>query len=166
MKPLTRLRSLPLLVSALAVTLMGCSTPADPAPSTPASTPSSTTSTVNVDVRTHRDPGADARPDMAPFLTWKDADTLTVTTVESSTADCHPTVRSEVDQDGALALLLDYESASAACTDDAARWAADVDVPDGVTNDVVVRVRWTDGPARESTGDAVYQYEMGTIRPS
>ena len=152
------------MLSAAVVTLMGCSAPPQDtaAPSTPS------TSTVHVDPAEHDHLDPAATPDTAPVLTWKDRDTLIVSTLESSTPTCQPTPVTTVDADGALAVRLDYDQAtlSQGCDGDASPWSQELPLPDGIGQNAVVRLSWGEGTTRPSSESVVYEYEMGTVRPA
>lgn len=152
-----RALGLSILVGALAGSLSGCSDAVgEAAMPSPANT-------------VHVDPGA--RPGAvtpaetgeayAPFLAWKDQDTVAVTTFGTSTTACHPVVVDDtVDADGAYRALVDLGGeAGRSC---AADWTAqewDLPVPSDLAPAAVIRLQLDGEP------DTAYEYRMGDSRP-
>ncbi|GAA1117802.1 hypothetical protein GCM10009670_03640 [Citricoccus alkalitolerans] len=96
----------------------------------------------------------------APFLEWKSADTLEVTTFGSSTVDCFPRVMERsLDPDAAYRVTISTEEGSRTCTEDLAPQTWELPVPDGLGAQGVIRVQFPDDPL------AVYEYPMGASRP-
>ncbi|NUL48922.1 hypothetical protein F7P69_27520 [Cellulosimicrobium funkei] len=158
---LARAASLPVLVGmlagVLAGSLSGCSSAGREA------TIPGPANTVHVDPGTHTVAAAqvEAGEAYAPFLTWKDRDTVAVTTFGTSTTACLPVVVGDtVDADGAYRALVDLGGAAGrSCTADWTAQEWDLPVPADLAPAAVIRLQLDGEP------DTAYEYPMGDSRP-
>ena len=119
--------------------------------------------TVHVDPGTHTVAAtrAETGEAHAPFLAWRDHNTVAVTTFGTSTTACFPVVVGDtVDADGAYRALVHLGGeAGRACTADWTAQEWDLPVPSDLAPAAVIRLQLDGEP------DTAYEYPMGDSRP-